>query len=46
MRIEDETDRVDQTIIRRSNDELVCRGLAETRKVFELYSGSRKRPRA
>ena len=35
--IEDESDRVDQTIIRRSNEVLVCRGLAETRKVFELF---------
>ncbi|HEY3496088.1 MAG TPA: hemolysin family protein [Polyangiaceae bacterium] len=35
--IEDESDRVDQSIIRRSNDVLVCRGLAETRKVFELF---------
>jgi CBS domain containing-hemolysin-like protein len=35
--IEDESDRVDQSIIRRSDDVLVCRGLAETRKVFELF---------
>jgi CBS domain containing-hemolysin-like protein len=35
--IEDESDRVDPTIIRRSNDVLVCRGLAETRKVFGLF---------
>jgi CBS domain containing-hemolysin-like protein len=35
--IEDESDRVDQSIIRRSADVLVCRGLAETRKVFELF---------
>ena len=34
--IEDESDRVDPSIIRRSNDVIVCRGLAETRKVFEL----------
>jgi magnesium and cobalt exporter, CNNM family len=34
--IEDESDRVDPSIIRRSNDVLVCRGLAETRKVFSL----------
>jgi len=34
--IEDESDRVDPSIIRRSNDVLVCRGLAETRKVFGL----------
>jgi len=34
--IEDESDRVDPSIIRRSNDILVCRGLAETRKVFSL----------
>jgi len=32
--IEDESDRVDPSIIRRSQDVLVCRGLAETRKVF------------
>jgi CBS domain containing-hemolysin-like protein len=34
--IEDESDRVDPSIVRRTNDILVCRGLAETRKVFEL----------
>jgi CBS domain containing-hemolysin-like protein len=34
--IEDESDRVDPSIIRRSNDVIVCRGLAETRKVFHL----------
>ena len=34
--IEDESDRVDPSIIRRSKDSLICRGLAETRKVFEL----------
>jgi CBS domain containing-hemolysin-like protein len=34
--IEDESDRVDPSIIRRSADVIVCRGLAETRKVFEL----------
>jgi CBS domain containing-hemolysin-like protein len=34
--IEDESDRVDPSIVRRSNDVLLCRGLAETRKVFEL----------
>jgi CBS domain containing-hemolysin-like protein len=34
--IEDESDRVDPSIIRRSSDVIVCRGLAETRKVFEL----------
>ena len=34
--IEDESDRVDASIIRRSSDVLVCRGLAETRKVFRL----------
>jgi putative hemolysin len=34
--IEDESDRVDQSIIRRSNEVIVCRGLAETRKVFEM----------
>jgi CBS domain containing-hemolysin-like protein len=34
--IEDESDRVDPSIIRRSNDVIVCRGLAETRKVFGL----------
>jgi putative hemolysin len=34
--IEDESDRVDPSIIRRSQDVIICRGLAETRKVFEL----------
>jgi putative hemolysin len=34
--IEDESDRVDPRIIRRPDGSLVCRGLAETRKVFEL----------
>jgi CBS domain containing-hemolysin-like protein len=34
--IEDESDRVDPSIIRRSKDTIICRGLAETRKVFEL----------
>jgi CBS domain containing-hemolysin-like protein len=34
--IEDESDRVDPSIVRRSHDVLLCRGLAETRKVFEL----------
>jgi CBS domain containing-hemolysin-like protein len=34
--IEDESDRVDPSIVRRSSDVLLCRGLAETRKVFEL----------
>jgi CBS domain containing-hemolysin-like protein len=34
--IEDESDRVDPSIIRRSHDVIICRGLAETRKVFEL----------
>jgi len=34
--IEDESDRVDPSIVRRSADVLVCRGLAEIRKVFEL----------
>jgi CBS domain containing-hemolysin-like protein len=36
--IEDETDRVDQAIIRRADGKLVCRGMAETRKVFELLN--------
>jgi CBS domain containing-hemolysin-like protein len=35
--IEDESDRVDPNIIRRGKDVIVCRGLAETRKVFELF---------
>lgn len=35
--IEDESDLVDQTIIRRSNDVLICRGSAETRKIFERF---------
>jgi CBS domain containing-hemolysin-like protein len=34
--IEDESDRVDQHVTRRPDGSLVCRGLAETRKVFEL----------
>jgi CBS domain containing-hemolysin-like protein len=34
--IEDETDRVDQSIIRRADGKLTCRGMAETRKLFEL----------
>jgi CBS domain containing-hemolysin-like protein len=34
--IEDETDRVDQSIIRRADGKLICRGMAETRKLFEL----------
>ncbi len=34
--IEDETDRVDQSILRRADGKLVCRGMAETRKLFEL----------
>ncbi len=34
--IEDESDRIDPYIIRRPDDGLVCRGWAETRKVFEL----------
>ncbi len=35
--IEDESDRVDPNIVRRGKDVIVCRGLAETRKVFELF---------
>jgi CBS domain containing-hemolysin-like protein len=34
--IEDESDRVDSHVVRRPDGSLVCRGLAETRKVFEL----------
>lgn len=34
--IEDESDRVDPSIVRRGPELLTCRGLAETRKVFEL----------
>jgi CBS domain containing-hemolysin-like protein len=34
--IEDETDRVDQSIIRRADGKLVCRGMAETRKLFDI----------
>lgn len=34
--IEDESDRIDPAIIRRPDESLVCRGWAETRKVFEL----------
>ncbi len=36
--IEDESDRVDPFIVRRPDESLVCRGLAETRKVFDLLS--------
>lgn len=38
--IEDETDRVDQSIIRRADGKLVCRGTAETRKLFEILDVS------
>lgn len=34
--IEDETDRVDQSITRRADGKLICRGTAETRKLFEI----------
>jgi CBS domain containing-hemolysin-like protein len=34
--IMDESDRIDPTIIRRGKNVLLCRGSAETRKVFEL----------
>ncbi len=34
--IEDESDRVDPFIVRRPDETLLCRGLAETRKVFDL----------
>jgi putative hemolysin len=34
--IEDETDRVDQSIVRRADGKLVCRAVAETRKLFDL----------
>src|SRR5690606_19469851 len=34
--IQDESDRVDPFIIRRPDEGLLCRGLAETRKVFDL----------
>jgi CBS domain containing-hemolysin-like protein len=34
--IEDESDRVDQAIQRRADGVLVCRGSAETRKLFEI----------
>lgn len=34
--IEDESDRLDPYIIRRPDDSLVCRGWAETRKVFDV----------
>ncbi|HEY3235987.1 MAG TPA: hemolysin family protein [Polyangiaceae bacterium] len=34
--IEDESDRVNPHIVRRPDDSLVCRGWAETRKVFEV----------
>jgi len=36
--IEDESDRVDPSIQRRGPDHLICRGLSETRKVFELLN--------
>ncbi len=34
--IEDETDRVDQRVFRRSDGVYVCRGSAETRKLFDI----------
>lgn len=34
--IEDENDRIDSHILRRPDGSIVCRGLAETRKVFEI----------
>ena len=34
--IEDESDRLDSHIVRRPDGSIVCRGLAETRKVFEV----------
>jgi CBS domain containing-hemolysin-like protein len=34
--IEDESDRIESHVVRRPDGSLVCRGLAETRKVFEL----------
>jgi magnesium and cobalt transporter len=34
--IEDESDRLDSHIVRRPDGSIVCRGLAETRKVFQL----------
>jgi len=36
--IEDESDRVDPSIVRRATGVYVCRGSAETRKVFELVN--------
>ncbi|NLE86237.1 MAG: HlyC/CorC family transporter [Myxococcales bacterium] len=36
--IQDESDRVDPFIIRRPDEGLLCRGLAETRKVFDLLN--------
>jgi CBS domain containing-hemolysin-like protein len=36
--IEDESDRVDASIVRRSPDLLIVRGLAETRKVFDILN--------
>ncbi|MGE3674532.1 MAG: transporter associated domain-containing protein, partial [Polyangiaceae bacterium] len=33
--IEDETDRIDRFVQQRPNGNLVCRGMAETRKVFD-----------
>lgn len=36
--IQDEMDRVDPFIIRRPDESLLCRGLAETRKVFNLLN--------
>jgi CBS domain containing-hemolysin-like protein len=38
--IEDESDRLDSHVVRRPDGALVCRGLAETRKVFELLGVS------
>ncbi len=34
--IQDESDRVDPFIVRRADESMLCRGLAETRKVFDL----------
>jgi magnesium and cobalt transporter len=34
--IQDESDRVDPFIVRRPDESMLCRGLAETRKVFDL----------
>ncbi|MBW2523874.1 MAG: HlyC/CorC family transporter [Deltaproteobacteria bacterium] len=40
--IEDETDRVEQAIVKRADGSLACRGWAETRKVFKVLGVEEK----